>query len=101
MKISLIQGYKKNGETVKEVEMREKLTIGMEEEALDMCIALGKSKNLISAEICSIALAAGLTYDDVRSLHPFDYELLKKAYNSFFSKAPTAQAQEAANLTQQ
>lgn len=101
MKISLIQGYKKNGETVKEVEMREKLTIGMEEEALDMCIALGKSRNLISAEICSIAIAAGLTYDDVRSLHPFDYELLKKAYNSFFSKAPTAQAQEAANLTQQ
>lgn len=101
MKVTLTQGYEKNGKTIKEVEMLEKLTIGMEEEALDMCIALGKSRNLISAEICSIALATGLTYDDVRSLHPFDYELLKKAYNSFFSKAPAAEVQETADLMQQ
>ncbi|MFG6360333.1 phage tail assembly protein [Taurinivorans muris] len=90
MKITLAQGYMKNGETIKDIELKEKITIGMEEEALDMCIMLGKATNILTAEICSLAVAAGLTYDDVRNLHPYDYNLIKGAYNRFFSKTPTA-----------
>mgnify|MGYP001044228559 FL=1 len=90
MKITLAQGYMKNGETIQDIELKEKITVGMEEEALDMCIMLGKATNILTAEICSLAVAAGLTYDDVRNLHPYDYNLIKGAYNRFFSKAPTA-----------
>ena len=86
MKITLAQGYMKNGETIKDIELKEKITIGMEEEALDMCIMLGKATNILTAEICSLAVAAGLTYDDVRNLHPYDYNLIKGAYNRFFFK---------------
>lgn len=86
MKITLAQGYMKNGETIKDIELKEKITIGMEEEALDMCIMLGKATNILTAEICSLAVAAGLTYDDVRNLHPYDYNLIKGAYNRFFQK---------------
>lgn len=101
MKITLKQGFYKGSALIKEVEMKEKITIGMEEEALDMCIALGKAKNLISAEICSIAHATGLTYDDVRSLHPSDYSLLKTEYYRFFSNVPPLTEQTTEILTQQ
>lgn len=99
MKIILTQGYKKNGNYIKEVELNENITMSMEEEALDMCIMLGKPKNLITAEICSLAVATGLSYDDIRSLHPFDYGLLKKEYDSFFSAVPQG-TQEQTDLTQ-
>lgn len=100
MKITLTQGYVKNGETIKEVEMKENFTIGMEEQALDMCIVMGKQNNIFTAEFCSIAVATGLKYDDVRNLCPSDYELLRKEYYRFFYKTPepTEPAAEPKNL---
>lgn len=92
MKIQLIDGVIKNGETIKEVEMKEKITIGMEEEALDMCILLGKAKNMISAEMCSLAAATNLTYDDIRNLSSYDYDLLRNKYY-FFYNTPKQQKQ--------
>lgn len=100
MKIQLTDGYMKNGETIKEVELKERITIGMEEEAFDMCVMLGKSRNLITAEICSIAVATGLTYDDVRNFSSADYNLVRGEYNNFFYKTPKqAKQAEQKNLT--
>lgn len=100
MKIQLTDGYIKNGETIKEVELKERITIGMEEEAFDMCVMLGKANNLITAEICSLAVATGLKYDDIRSLSSYDYELIRKEYHRFFYQTlKPAKQPEQKNLT--
>lgn len=100
MKIILTDGYIKNGEIIKEVEIKEKITIGMEEEALDMCIILGKAKNMISAEMCSLAVATGLTYDDIKNLSSYDYDLLRSKYYFFYNTPKRRkQSEQENNLT--
>jgi len=100
MKITLQEGFIKNGQQIKEVEMQEKITIGMEEQALDMCIMLGKQANILTAEMCSLSVATGLTYDDIRNLSSYDYQILRKNYN-FFYNAPQKVKQEKQPLTQE
>ena len=74
-----------NGEELSTLIMK-KPTIGIEEDAYDMCIALKKQNNPLSVEACSLAKLCNLTYDQIRSLSRLDHNLLRATYENFFMK---------------
>ncbi|CAK7034640.1 MAG: hypothetical protein DELT_00510 [Desulfovibrio sp.] len=64
-------------------------TIGDEEDAQDMAIALGKPFNPVTAEICTFAVLTGFGYDDIRTLPTWAYQLLRPAYDEAVKPHPT------------
>ncbi len=87
MKVTLHTGIKRNGAYIKELEMPEIITVGMEEDAFDMCLNLGKANNLLSAEICTLAVLTGSNYDEIRNLPIYDISMLREKYH-FLLQAP-------------
>lgn len=87
MKVTLHTGIKRNGEYIKELEMPEIITVGMEEDAFDMCLRIGKGNNLLSAEICTLAVLTGSNYDEIRNLPVYDISILREKYH-FLLQAP-------------
>lgn len=85
-----------NGTPVTRIMMREP-TVGTEEDAMTLAISLGKERNPISAEMCTMGLLTGVPYDVIRQMSVLDYQKLRTAYD--FLTRPTVEGQPESELT--
>jgi len=56
-------------------------TVGEEEDAIEMALSLGKSReNLLAIEICTYAIITGLKYESLREMDQDDYSAIRRAF---------------------
>ena len=56
-------------------------TIGVEEDAMDLAISLGRAKNPLTSEMCMFSKLTGIPYDALRTLPSYEMEKLRRAYD--------------------
>ena len=68
-----------SGKQVSELSMREP-NMGIEEDAAQDAIAIGRGNNPICGEMFTFARLCGVKYEDIRAMPTSDYEKLRAAY---------------------
>ena len=56
-------------------------TIGDEEDAQVMAVDMGKGGVSMTMELCLFSIVAGVPYDDIRALPPYELRKLRAAYD--------------------
>ena len=57
-------------------------TLGDDEDAMEMALALNRGTNPVTVELCTLSIVAGVPYDVLRTLDEDDIATLRAAHNS-------------------
>lgn len=57
-------------------------TLGDDEDAMEMAIAMNRGNNPVTVELCTLSVVAGVPYDVLRTLDEDDIAALRSAHNS-------------------
>ena len=77
--IKLFKPFTIAGNRITELTMREP-NMGIEEDAAQDAITIGRGNNPICGEMCTFSRLCGVKYEDIRAMPTSDYEKLRAAY---------------------
>lgn len=78
--VKLSEPVEVGDKTLTEVEVR-RANIGDEEDALQRCIDMKRSKNPLCLELCLFSRLTKIPYDKLRQMHNDDYGKIREAAN--------------------
>ncbi len=71
-------------------------TLGDDEDAMEMALALGRGSNAITVELCTLSIVSGVPYDVLRTLDEEDIATLRAAHASLRPTKPKSEEQDGA-----